>query len=106
MVGRASGQVRLAVVAPSDGAALQEVVRRASGPMTTVNTEEWQGYSHLPQMERGQAMVCQAAGEERARMPGMAAARFPTRRREVPGRACGPPRVRPVVWTRCPCPRM
>jgi hypothetical protein len=31
--------------------------------MTTVNTDEWQGYNHLPEMGRGHATVCHAEGE-------------------------------------------
>ena len=63
MVGRETGQVRLTVVEHSDGETLQEVVRRASWPMATVNTDEWQGYNRLPEMGRERATVCHAAGE-------------------------------------------
>ena len=63
VVGRESGQVRLTVVEHSDRQTLQEVVRRASWPMATVDTDEWQGYHRLPEMGRRHATVCHAAGE-------------------------------------------
>ena len=63
VVGRASGQVRLTVVEHSDGQTLLKVVRRASWPMATVHTDEWQGYHRLPEMGRRHATVCHAAGE-------------------------------------------
>ena len=40
-----------------------EVVRRASGPMVTVNTDEWQGYNGLPAMGRTRPTVCHAIKE-------------------------------------------
>src|SRR4051812_50169777 len=43
VVGRESGRVRLTVVEHSDGATLKRVVRKASWPMVTVNTDEWRG---------------------------------------------------------------
>jgi transposase len=42
---------------------LREVVRKASWPMVTVNTDEWQGYQGLPGIGRGHATVCHAAHE-------------------------------------------
>jgi transposase len=63
VVGRESGQVRLTVVEHSDSQTLQAVVRRASWPMAAVNTDEWQGYHHLPAMGRRHATVCHTAGE-------------------------------------------
>src|SRR3982751_1907996 len=63
VVGRESGQLRLTVAAHSDGATLQRVVRKASWPMATVNTDEGQGYNGLPGMGRRRATVGHAAGE-------------------------------------------
>ena len=63
VVGRDSGRVRLTVAEHSDGATLQQVVRRASWPKVTVNTDEWQGYNGLRAMGRGHATVCHAAHE-------------------------------------------
>ena len=60
VVGRESGQVRLTVVEHSDGATLERVVRRASGPMVTVNTDERGGYNGLPAMDRRHATFCHA----------------------------------------------
>ncbi len=48
VVGREGGHVRLTVAARSDGATLRKVVRKASWPMTTINTDEWRGYDGLP----------------------------------------------------------
>jgi hypothetical protein len=44
VVGRESGTLRLTVTERSDGETLQRVVRRATWPMVTVNTDEWGGY--------------------------------------------------------------
>jgi transposase len=63
VVGRASGHVRLTVAKHSDGTTLQGVVRRASWPRATVNTDEWQGYNGLPEIGRSHATVCHAAHE-------------------------------------------
>jgi transposase len=63
VVGRESGQVRLTVAEHSDGETLQAVVRRATWPLATVNTDEWQGYDRLPEMGRRHVTVCHTAGE-------------------------------------------
>ena len=63
VVGRTSGQVRLDVEAHADGATLREVVRRATRPGATVNTDEWRGYERLPRSGRRHATVCHAEGE-------------------------------------------
>ena len=63
VVGRESGRVRLTVTRRSDRATLERVVRKASWPMATVNTEEWGGYNGLAGMGRRHATVCHAAGE-------------------------------------------
>ncbi len=60
MVGRESGQVRLTVTRRSDRATLERVVRKASWPMATVNTDEWGGYNGLAGMGRRHATVCHA----------------------------------------------
>ena len=63
VVGRESGRARLTVAKRSDGETLERVVRRASWPMTTVNTDEWRGYGGLPAMGRARATVCHADHE-------------------------------------------
>jgi transposase-like protein len=63
VVGRESGRVRLTVAEHSDEATLKRVVRKASGPMVTVNTDEWQGYNGLPGRGRRRATVCHAERE-------------------------------------------
>lgn len=63
VVGRESGQIRLRVEHHADGPTLREGVRRATWPMTTVNTDEWPGYSGLPASGRRHVTVCHAAGE-------------------------------------------
>ena len=63
MVGRESGQVRLTVAEHSDGPTLRKVVRKASWPGATVNTDQWRGYDRLPEMGRLHATVCHAEGE-------------------------------------------
>jgi transposase-like protein len=63
VVGRESGQLRLEVEHHADGPTLGEGVRRATWPMTTVNTDEWPGYSGLSAVGRRHVTVCPAAGE-------------------------------------------
>jgi transposase len=63
VVGRTSGQLRLRVEHRADGPTLQQDVRRATWPMTTVNTDEWAAYAGLPALGRGHVTVCHAAGE-------------------------------------------
>ncbi len=63
VVGRQSGQVRLRVEHHSDRATLGTVVRKATWPGVTVNTDEWGGYSGLVKMGRGHATVCHAKKE-------------------------------------------
>jgi transposase len=63
VVGRDSGQLRLTVAEHSDGPTLQRVVRKASWPMATVNTDEWRGYNGLPAIGRDRSTVCHAARE-------------------------------------------
>jgi transposase len=63
VVGRESGQIRLRVERHANGPTLREGVRRATWPMTTVNTDEWAAYSGLPAVGRRHVTVCHAAGE-------------------------------------------
>jgi transposase len=63
VVGREGGGIRLRVERHADGPTLCEGVRRATWPMTTVNTDEWSGYSGLPAVGRRHVTVCHAAGE-------------------------------------------
>ncbi len=63
VVGRESGQVRLTVAEHSDRKTLEAVVGGATGPGTTVNTDEWSGYNGLAAMRRGHVTVCHADRE-------------------------------------------
>lgn len=63
VVGRESGQLRLGVERHADGPTLCEGVRRATWPMTIVNTDEWPAYHGLPAVGRRHVTVCHAAGE-------------------------------------------
>jgi transposase-like protein len=63
VAGRDSGHLRLTVAEHSDGPTLQRVVRKASWPMVTVNTDEWQGYNGLPAIGRSRSTVCHAVRE-------------------------------------------
>jgi transposase len=63
VVGREGGHVRLTVTERSDRATLERVVREASRPMATVNTDEWGGYNGLAGMGRRHATVCHAERE-------------------------------------------
>src|SRR3954454_24370899 len=55
VVGRESGGLRLTVTERSDRETLERVVRRATWPMATVNTDEWGGYNGLPAAGRARA---------------------------------------------------
>jgi transposase len=63
VVGRESGQLRLTVTERSDGETLERVAMRASWPMVTFNTDEWQGYNGLPGLGRFRSTVCHAKRE-------------------------------------------
>lgn len=63
MVGRDSGQIRLTVTEHADAPTCEQVVRRATWPGTTVNTDEWSAYNHLPELGRRHVTVCHSAGE-------------------------------------------
>jgi hypothetical protein len=47
VVGRQSGEVRLDVIESASGAELEEVVDETCLEGTTVNTDEWKGYSRV-----------------------------------------------------------
>jgi hypothetical protein len=47
----------------ADGPTWLAGVQRATGPKTTVNTDEWPGYGGLAGIGRRHATVCHAAGE-------------------------------------------
>jgi transposase len=63
VVGRETGHVRLTVAERSDGRTLERVVRRATWPGATVNTDEWGGYNGLPGAGRARSTVCHADKE-------------------------------------------
>ena len=63
VVGRESGWVRLTVAQHSDGATLRKIVRKATWPGATVNTDEWRAYAGLAAMGRLHPTVCHNAGE-------------------------------------------
>jgi transposase len=63
VVGRDSGEVRLEVIGHADQATLEEGVDGTTLEGTTVDTDEWCGYDHLPERHRAHATVCHAAGE-------------------------------------------
>jgi transposase len=63
VVGRERGHVRLTVTRRPARATPERVVRKASGPMATVNTDEWGGYNGLTGMGRRHATVCPADRE-------------------------------------------
>jgi transposase len=56
-VGRESGQVRLEVAHRNDRATLGPLAEQATGPGTTVNSDEWIGYDLLPDHGRRRVKV-------------------------------------------------
>src|SRR5262249_24081707 len=62
-VGRESGRIRLTVTERSDGEALEAVVRRASWPMGTVNTDGGGRDHGVPEIGRRRTTVRHLAGE-------------------------------------------
>jgi transposase len=62
VVGRESGEIRLAVCHHSDRQTLQPVVEDRTSDTATVYTAAWQAYDHLPQTGRGQARVYHTPG--------------------------------------------
>ena len=63
VVGRDGGQVRLQVVAHTDGPTLQLFVCQTTTPGAMVYTDEWQAYQALPQRGRKHATVCHTPGQ-------------------------------------------
>jgi hypothetical protein len=63
VVGRESGQARLAVVAGSARAELEPRVLAATAAGATVNTDEWHGYNRLPAHGRIRKTVCHQPGK-------------------------------------------
>ena len=62
VVGRESGQVRLAVIHHADRETLEAVVQRATTAETQFYTDEWAAYNHLPELGRPLAQVCHTPG--------------------------------------------
>ena len=58
MVGRETGQVRLAVARHSSRAEREPPVLAQTQAGTVVNTDEWAAYRRLPEHGRGHATVC------------------------------------------------
>ena len=50
IVGRDSGAVRLEVVEHADQETLDHFVEESTPPGATVNTDEWSGYNHIPEL--------------------------------------------------------
>lgn len=62
VVGRESEKVRLEVVENADQKTLERIVVEMTKPGTMVYTDEWSGYLHLPELDRGHATVCHTPG--------------------------------------------
>jgi hypothetical protein len=63
VVGRQCDRIRLHVEHHADAPTWQQDVRRATWPMTTVNTDEWAAYAGLPALGRRHVTVCHGARE-------------------------------------------
>ena len=63
MIGRDSGQVRLRVGRSSDGPSLTTFVTDTTAPKSTVNTDEWTGYSRVAANDRTHLTVCHTPGK-------------------------------------------
>jgi hypothetical protein len=63
MVGRDSGQVRLHVGHSPNGPALTDFVARTTRRRSTVNTDEWRGYSRVADLDRTHVTVCHTPGK-------------------------------------------
>ena len=63
MVGRDSGEIRLAVCHHSDRQTLQPFVAARTSDTATVFTDEWQAYDRLPETGRTHASVCHTPGQ-------------------------------------------
>ena len=62
IVGRESGQIRIEVKKNSGREDLEPSVIEATLPGTTVNTDEWKAYFHLPASQRIHVTVCHKPG--------------------------------------------
>ena len=51
------------VVEHADRTTLEELVEQAATPGTTVSTDEWSGYDHLPELNRNHSTVCHTPGQ-------------------------------------------
>ena len=63
VVGRQSGEGRFEVVDNADQKTLENVVTSENQADATVYTDEWSGYSHLPELGRKHSTVCHAPGQ-------------------------------------------
>ena len=63
MVGRDSGHVRLRVARSANGEALTAFVTDTTMAKSTVNTDEWTGYSRVAQNDRTHVTVCHTPGK-------------------------------------------
>ena len=63
VVGRESGDIRLQVCHHSDRETLEAFVTERTREDTSVYTDEWQAYDHLPETGRGHATVCHMPGQ-------------------------------------------
>jgi len=63
MIGRDSGQVRCRVGRSSDGPSLTAFVTATTAPKSTVNTDEWTGYSRVADSGRAHQTVCHTPGK-------------------------------------------
>ncbi len=63
VVGRESGEIRLAVCQHSDRETLQPFVEQRTPDTATVYTDEWRAYDHLPETGRAHASVCHTPGQ-------------------------------------------
>lgn len=63
VVGRASGDIRLAVATNSRRVDLEPMVLTNTLPGATVNTDEWGAYNHLEKMGRVHTSVCHTPGK-------------------------------------------
>jgi transposase-like protein len=63
LVGRESGLLGVQVCHHSDRQTLQPFVEHHTGDEATVNTDEWQAYTHLAETGRTHASVCHKPGQ-------------------------------------------
>jgi len=62
IVGRESGQIHLEVISNSTRDILESNVLASTVLGATVNTDEWEAYSHLPEYNRVHVTVCHKPG--------------------------------------------